>query len=87
MIEVLAAITGASITVAAMGMGSSAKRNSEGREAVIKLTLAVESVATRLDEVHLDLKADRREVFTRLTEVEQRVAILEARSMHQRQNP
>jgi hypothetical protein len=32
-----------------------------------------------LDDLHVDLKADRRETFTRLNDVEQRVAKLEAR--------
>lgn len=62
-----------------MGFGSSSRRNHEGREAVIRLTSAVESVAARLDELHVDLKADRREFFARLNDVEQRVAKLEAR--------
>ena len=79
MIEVLAAVTGASITVAAMGVTGAHRRNSDGREAVIRLTEAVNTVASRLDELHVDLKADRRETFTRLNDVEQRVAKLEAR--------
>lgn len=62
-----------------MGLTGASRRNSEGREAVIKLTSAVESVAARLDELHVDLKADRREFFARLNDVEQRVAKLEAR--------
>jgi L-aminopeptidase/D-esterase-like protein len=78
-IEILAAATGASITVAAMGLGSSSRRNNEGREAVIRLTEAVNTVANRLDELHVDLKADRRETFSRLNDVEQRIAKLEAR--------
>lgn len=79
MIEVLAAATGASITVAAMGLTGASRRSNEGREAVIRLTEAVNTVASRLDELHVDLKADRRETFTRLNDVEQRVAKLEAR--------
>lgn len=79
MIEVLAAITGASITVSAMGIAGFSRRNNEGREAVIRLTAAVNTVAARLDELHVDLRAERRETFTRLNEVEQRVAKLEAR--------
>jgi hypothetical protein len=78
-IEVLAAVTGASITVAAMGMTGASRRNVEGRDAVIRLTEAVTNVAARLDDLHVDLKADRRETFTRLNDVEQRVAKLEAR--------
>ena len=80
MIEVLAAITGASISVAFMGMSGASRRNNEGREAVIKLTEAVNTVASRLDDLHIDLRADRKETFSRLNEVEQRVAKLEGRS-------
>jgi hypothetical protein len=60
-------------------MTGASRRNNEGREAVIRLTEAVNTVATRLDELHVDLKADRREFFSRLNDVEQRVAKLEAR--------
>jgi len=62
-----------------MGLTGASRRNNEGREAVIRLTEAVNTVASRLDELHVDLKADRRETFTRLNDVEQRVAKLEAR--------
>ena len=79
MIEVLAAVTGASITVAAMGMTGVSRRNDQSREAVIKLTEAVNTVANRLDDLHVDLRADRKETFSRLGDVEQRVAKLEAR--------
>jgi hypothetical protein len=78
-IEVLAAATGASITVAWMSMSGAHRRNNEGRDAVVRLTEAVTNVANRLDELHVDLKADRRETFTRLNECEQRLARLEAR--------
>lgn len=64
-----------------MAFGSSNKRNSEGREAVIRLTEAVNTVAARLDELHVDLKVERRETFSRLNECEQRVSRLEARLM------
>lgn len=79
MIEVFAAITGASISVAAMAMGGVNKRNTEGREAVIRLTEAVNTVAARLDELHVDLKVERRETFQRLNSCEQRLAMLEAK--------
>jgi hypothetical protein len=77
-IEVIAAALGASITVGAMGIGSMGRRANEGRDAVIRLTLAVENVATRLEELHVDIKADRRETYGRLNGLEQRVAKLEA---------
>jgi hypothetical protein len=78
-LEVAAAVIGAAITVGAMGIGSNAKRSAEGRDAVIRLTAAVENVATRLETLHVDIKADRRETYTRLNSIEQRVAKLEAK--------
>jgi hypothetical protein len=79
MIEVIAAVAGASISVAAMGAMGFSKRNDEARDAVIRLTAAVEHIATQLEVMHTDIRADRKETFARLNGVEQRVATLEAR--------
>jgi hypothetical protein len=46
MIEVLAAVAGASISVAAMGAFGIGKRNDEARDAVIRFTSAVEHIAS-----------------------------------------
>lgn len=78
MVEILAAVTGASISVAAMTWTGSMKRNTEGREAVIRLTAAVEHVAGRLEALHVDFKSDRHEIFGRLNGIEQRLAKFEA---------
>jgi hypothetical protein len=75
----LAAVAGASISVAAMGAMGFTKRNDEARDAVIRLTAAVEHIATQLEVMHTDIRADRKETFARLNGVEQRVATLEAR--------
>jgi hypothetical protein len=82
MIELIAAVAGASISVAAMGAMGFSKRNDEARDAVIRLTAAVEHIATQLEVLHTDIKEDRRETFSRLNGVEQRVATLEARPIH-----
>lgn len=82
MVEVVAAAVGAAITVGAMGIGASSKRTNEGRDAVIRLTAAVENVAARLETLHVDIKADRRETYMRLNGLEQRVAKLEAIPPH-----
>ena len=82
MIEVVAAIAGASISVAAMGAMGFSRRNDEAREAVIRLTAAVEHIATQLEVMHTDIKEDRKETFSRLNGVEQRVTMLEARPHH-----
>jgi hypothetical protein len=79
MIEVVAAVAGASISVAAMGAMGFSRRNDEARDAVIRLTSAVEHIATQLEVLHNDIKDDRKETFNRLGAVEQRVTKLEAR--------
>ena len=77
MIEVFAALAGASISVAAMGAMGFSRRNDEARDAVIRLTSAVEHIATQLEAMHLDIKETQRETYTRLNSVEQRVSKLE----------
>jgi hypothetical protein len=79
MIEVFAAVAGASISVAAMGAMGYSRKSDEARDAVIRLTSAVEHIATQLEVLHTDIKEDRKETFTRLNTVEQRVTKLEAR--------
>lgn len=78
MVEIVAAVVGAAatgaVTAGVMGIGSSTRRVSEGRDAVIKLTAAVEHVASRLETLHVDIKADRRETFARLSNLEQQKA-------------
>ena len=78
MIEVLAAVAGAVITVAAMGLGGFTRRNDEARTAVIRLTTAVEHIAEQLSVIHADMRDANRETFGRLNLVEQRVSKLEA---------
>ena len=77
MIEIYAAILGASIGIAGMSVSGFTKRTSESREAVIRLTAAVESIAGKLEELHQDMKADRKEIYTRLNEHGNRITVLE----------
>ena len=79
MVEIVAAVAGASISVAAMGAMGFSRRNEEAREAVIRLTSAVEHIAIQLEVLHTDIKEDRKEFFSRLNRVEQRVTKIEAR--------
>ena len=78
MIELVAAVAGASITVAAMGAMGFSRRNDEARDAVIRLTSAVESISVQLQILHTDIKDERKETFGRLNGVEHRVTKLEA---------
>ena len=79
MIEVLAAVAGATLTAAAMGLGGFSRRNDEARTAVIRLTTSVEHIATQLEVIHTDMREANRETYTRLNSVEQRVSKLEGR--------
>jgi hypothetical protein len=78
MIELLAAVAGACISAAALGAMGFSRRNDEAREAVIRLTSAVEHIATQLEILHTDMRDERKETFGRLNGVEQRVSKLEA---------
>lgn len=81
MIELIAAALGALLGVggtgAVMSLSGAAKRNTESREAVIRLTSAVESIAGKLEELHQDMKADRKEIYSRLNEHGERITVLE----------
>ena len=79
MIEIYAAILGASIGIAGMSVSGFTRRTSESREAVIRLTMAVESIAGKLEELHQDMRADRKEIYSRLNEQGERLTVLENR--------
>ena len=73
MVEIYAAIIGASIGIAGMTASGFGRRTAESREAVIRLTMAVESIAGKLEELHQDLKADKKEIYGRLNSCEVRI--------------
>ena len=85
MIEIYAAIVGAFLGIAGMSMSGFSQRNSQSREAVIRLTAGVESIATKLEDLHQDMKAekvqanaDRREIYERLNDHGNRIIVLES---------
>jgi len=80
MIELVAAVVGASIGVAGLSATGFSKRNNESREAVIRLTMAVESIAGKLEELHQDMKEDRREMYSKLNSHDVRLAALEGKA-------
>jgi len=79
MVEIIAALVGSAFTAILMGTTGAIRGNMNNREVVTRLTVAVENVATRLEELHVDIKVDRKETFARLNSVEQRVSMLEVR--------
>ncbi len=79
MVEIIAAVVGASIGIAGVSATGFSRRNSESREAVIRLTMAVESIAGKLEELHQDMKEDRREMYSKLNNHDVRLASLEGK--------
>ena len=77
MVEIYAAVLGASIGIAGMSISGFTKRTSESREAVIRLTMAVESIAGKLEELHQDMKEDRKTIYSRLNHHDSRITVLE----------
>jgi hypothetical protein len=77
MVEVLAAVAGASITVAGIGVTGLNRQSQQGRESLIRLSTAVDNLANRLDVMHSDIKSKDVEVFARLSQLERDVARLE----------
>ena len=79
MVEIIAAVVGASIGIAGVSATGFSRRNNESREAVIRLTMAVESIAGKLEELHQDMKVDRREMYSKLNSHDVRLTALEGK--------
>ena len=77
MVEVWAAVAGASITVAGLGIAGLNRQSQQGRETLVRLTASVDNLSGRLDILHNDIKAKDTEVFARLSQLEQSVARIE----------
>ena len=77
MVEVWAAVAGASITVAGLGATGLSRQNRLGQDSLIRLTAAVDNLSGRLDILHNDIKSKDVAVFGRLSELERSVARLE----------
>ena len=77
MVEILAAVSGASITLAGIGISGMNRQNQQDRVSMVRLATAVENLTNRLDVLHADIKNKDAEVFARLSSVEQSIARLE----------
>lgn len=77
MIELIAAAAGGIIAIAGQGVLNRLGRSDEARDAVIRLTSAVEHIATQIEALHNDMKEDRKEIYGRLGSIELRVTKLE----------
>ena len=80
MVEVWAAVAGASVTVAGLGVSGLNRQTRQGQDSLIRLTTAVDNLSRRLDVLHGDIRSKDIEVFARLNELERSVARLEGHS-------
>lgn len=80
MVEVWAAVAGASITVAGLGVTGVNRQSQQGRDSLVRLTTAVENLSDRMNVMHSDIRNRDTEVFARLGELERSVARLEGHS-------
>jgi len=76
-IELLAAALAATLGGMFTAAGIVSNRVRENREVVIRLTIAVENVGQQLEALHTDIRQDRREMYGRIANLEQRTARLE----------
>ena len=76
---ILGGAIGALISATTLLATGASKRGADNRDAALRLTIAVETVASRLEELHEDFKADRKEVFGRLRDIENKVSSIEAK--------
>ena len=58
MVEVWAAVAGASITVAGVGVSGINRQARNGQDSLIRLTAAVDNLSGRLDILHNDIKTN-----------------------------
>ena len=76
-VEIWAAVAGASIGVAASGIKGVNRENQHGRDSLVRLTSAVDNLASRMDVLHADLRVRDQELFARISDLEQNVSRLE----------
>lgn len=84
MIEIYAAIIGAVVGLGGASVGNFSRRSIEAREAIVRLTVAVENISEKLEELHTDMRMDRKEIHERLSIHENRLTLLEGKDLHQR---
>lgn len=76
----MAAVAGAAVGVAGLQVVGANRQSQNGRESLVRLTSAVDNLATRMDVLHTDLRLRDQEIFARISELERCVARLEGHS-------
>lgn len=79
MVEVMAAVIGAAIGVVSTGISGFVRKDSEASMAVVRLTSAVEHIASEVSMLRAEIREDSKELYPRLSKIEQRLSALEAK--------
>ena len=70
-------LAGASLGVAVTCVRRANLESQSGRDSLVRLTSAVDNLASRMDVLHADLRVRDQELFARISDLEQNVARLE----------
>jgi len=76
-VEVWAAIAGATVGAGALAVKSANRESLQGRDSLVRLTSAVDNLSSQLDLLRREQTALHAELFGRLSDVERSVARLE----------
>ena len=79
-VEIWAAVAGASVGVSSAGITCINRQSQHGRDSLVRLTTAVDNLARRMDNLHADIRTRDQEIYARLSNLEQSVARLEGHS-------
>ena len=77
MVEVWAAIAGASVGAGALAVKSANRESQQGRDSLVRLTSAVDNLSSQVDLFRREQAAISTEVFARLSDAERAIARLE----------
>jgi hypothetical protein len=76
-VEVWAAIAGATVGAGALAVKSANRESLQGRDSLVRLTSAVDNLSSQLDLLRREQSTLHAELFGRLSDVERSVARLE----------
>jgi hypothetical protein len=77
-VELLAAVIGASVGIVASGLGGFIRRDNESAIAVARLTAACDHIAEQVSLMREEIKQDRQELYPRINQIENRLTKLES---------
>ena len=77
MVEVWAAIAGASVGAGALAVKSANRESLQGRDTLVRLTSAVDNLSSQVDLFRREQAAISTEVFARLSDAERAIARLQ----------